>query len=110
MNTQEQHTPGPWRYVENRNTPRVESEATGQWVCNFFGAGGLYASYRANADLIVAAPAMLKSLAWALPWLEQFPLPATDQGLRDEFATELLQATIALAQARPGVASQEVGK
>ena len=62
MNTQEQTTPEPWRYVENRNTPRVESEATGQRICNFFGAGGLYASYRANSRLIVASPQLLRAL------------------------------------------------
>ena len=104
MNTQEQTTPGPWRYVENRNTPRVESEATGQRICNFFGAGGLYASYRANAALIVAAPAMLRALDKALLLLPEHP-HAKGRGCAEDCEAAATVRT-ALAQARPSVAGQ----
>ncbi len=99
MSPQEQHTPQPWRYVENRNTPRVESEATGQRICNFFGGGGLYASYRANACIIVAAPAMLK----ALEHREHCECCIEDVHACTRF--QQLRRT-ALAQARPSAAVQ----
>lgn len=34
---------------------------------------------------------LVEALAWAMPWLQNFPLPRNDQPARDDFAAQLEQ-------------------
>jgi hypothetical protein len=86
------HTPGPWRIVEDRSPSSLEIFAGKTAICECWRKADILAEM-ANARLIAAAPDMLDALIAcheAMEYMSEYDIPIT---LPDQVKAAILKAT-----------------
>ena len=96
MKTKPKHSPAPWRILEKDGVPVVDAKGNHVCLldCRFDKSGNPDEFNNFDADLILAAPDLLKALRLCERALEERDAEA------EEYAAKLARATIAKAMGK----------